>query len=695
MDRLLNPRSIAVIGASDDPAKIGGRPIAYLVRYGFEGAVYPINPQHARIQGLEAYARLEDVPGPVDLAVIALPAVAVQDAVADCGRLGVAYAIVFTSGFSESGPAGAELQEALRRVAAACGVRLVGPNSLGIISEPARLAATFSTVLDRPSGLVPGEAAFVSQSGAFGSLFYAISKDEGVGFRHFVSVGNESDLRIDDFVSWFADDPETRVIGCYVEGLRDVSGFRAAARKALEHRKPLAVIKVGKSETGRQAARSHTGAIGGSDEAYDGLFRQEGILRFAEMQGLLDFLSLARDARFPASNRVGVLSISGGIGVWLADRCFELGLVLPPLHSTTRERLSEVLPSFATAENPVDFTGQIVNRPELLAMAVTHMLQDPGIDSLIVVMGLLERSGERIACDLARALESTGKLVVVTWISGPSAAYELLRSNSVPVFKDVARGIQALASMVEYGAVLQRPSTKDGEAILMPQAARGGSFHWGGTEYDTKRTLASCGIQIPRGGLATTLQEAMEIARDTGYPVALKVQSTLCLHKTDYGLLELNVRSPEQLQVTYERLVLRFAGTFAPQVPQGVLVEEMVDDPLEVIVGCKHDLSLGPVVMVGIGGIHVEIYRDVAFRLAPITSSEARNMLEQLRGRRLFEGYRGRPPSDLAALAQAISRISILFSKSADILVELELNPLAVLPKGKGVCALDALAVAR
>lgn len=695
MDRLLNPRSIAVIGASDDSAKIGGRPIAYLVRYGFKGAIYPINPRHARIQGLEAYARLDDVPGPIDLAVIALPAAAVREAVADCGRLGVAYAIVFTSGFSESGPEGVKLQEALRAVAAASGVRLVGPNSLGIISEPSGLAATFSTVLDRSSGLVPGDAAFVSQSGAFGSLFYAISRDEGVGFRHFVSVGNESDLRIDDFVSWFADDPDTRVIGCYVEGLRNVSGFRAAARKALEHRKPLAVIKVGKSETGRQAARSHTGAVGGSDEAYSGLFRQEGILRFAEMQGLLDFLSLARGGRFPPSNRVGVLSISGGIGVWLADRCSELGLVLPPLHPMTRKRLSEVLPSFATAENPVDFTGQIVNQPDLLAMAASHMLQDPGIDSLVIVMGLLERSGERIAGDLARALESTDKLVVVTWISGPSGAYDLLRSNSVPVFQDVSRCIQALASMVEYGAILLRCNTKNGEAILVPQVARGGSVHWGGTEYDTKRALESWGIKVPRGGLARTLQEAMEIARDVGYPVVLKVQSTLCLHKTDHGLVELDVGSPQELQVAYNRLAVRFSSAFAPEFPQGVLVEQMVDDAVEVIVGCKHDPSVGPVVMVGIGGIHVEIYRDVAFRLAPITPSEARDMLDQLRGRRLLEGYRGRPPSDLAALAQAVSRISMLFSESADTLVELELNPLAVFPEGKGVCALDALSVTR
>lgn len=691
LERLLRPRSVAVIGASNDPQKIGGRPIDYLQRYGFPGRIYPINRDHAQVQGLKAYERLDDVPGEVDLAIIALPAAATNSALADCGRLHIPYAVVFTSGFAESGLQGAQSQHELLEIARSGGVRLLGPNSLGIISEPSRLTATFSTVLDRPSGLIAGETAFISQSGAFGSLFYAIAKDEGVGFRHFVSVGNEADLGVADFISSFVLDPHTRAIGGYLEGLRDVAGFRNAAKQALAHRKPLAFIKVGASETGQRAARSHTGAVAGTDEIYDGLFRQFGILRFTEMLDLLGFLSLARTGRFPNSNRVGVLSISGGVGVWLADRCSELGLALPSLDVRTRERLGRVLPAFAATENPVDFTGQIVNQPGLLGIATQHMLDDPGFDALVIVMGLLERTGEQIATELARALAKTEKLVAVTWISGPSGAYRVLREHGIPVFADVSRCIQAVAGMTEYGRVLKQCEARERDTWSAAPLSAPDPTAWGATEFDAKRVLQTYGFPIPAGGLANSLQQAVDIAHRAGYPVALKVQSRLSPHKTDHGLIELNVATERELMTAYERLMLRFKAAFAPNVPDGILVERMTTGVAEVIVGCTRDPSLGPVIMVGLGGTQVEVYRDVVFRLAPIAPAEARDMLEQLRGNSMLKGFRGRPPADVVALAEAISRLSTLFCGADDSLSELEINPVAVMPSGHGICVLDAL----
>lgn len=692
LSRLLRPRGVAVIGASNDPNKIGGRPIDYLRRYGFEGAIYPINREHAAVQGLKAYERLEDAPGKIDLAIVAVPAAGVRDALGDCGRRHIPFAIVFTSGFAESGAEGAESQRDLQEIARRAGVRLLGPNSLGVISEPARLTATFSTVLDRPSGLIAGESAFISQSGAFGSLFYAIAKDEGVGFRHFVSVGNEADLGVADFISSFVSDPQTRAIGGYLEGLRDVAGFRRCAQEALAQGKPLAFIKVGASETGQRAARSHTGAVAGTDAIYDGLFRQWGILRFTEMQDLLGFLSLARTGRFPDSNRVGVLSISGGVGVWLADRCSDLGLALPPLDTRTREGLGRVLPAFAAIENPVDFTGQIVNQPDLLAAATRHMLDDPGFDALVIVMGLLERTGERIAMDLARVLSESNKLVAVTWISGPAAAYRVLQERGVPVFADVSRCIRAVASMAEYGRVhRQYEARKQDAGSLVPRIAPGPSSDWGATEFDAKKVLRSHGFQVPPGGMARTVQQAMEVAQRAGYPVALKVQLKLCPHKTDHGLVELNVATQSELAAAYEQLMLRFKAAFGLDVPEGILVERMSAGVVEVIVGCTRDPNLGPVVMVGLGGTQVEVYRDVVFRLAPIAPAEARDMLAQLRGKRMFEGFRGRPPADLTALAEAISRLSALFCAADESLSELEINPVAVMPSGQGICVLDAL----
>lgn len=685
LSALFSPASVAVVGASDDARRIGGRVLGHLRRYGYDGELHAVNPKYRSVQGMPCVASVTDLPGPIDLAIVAVPAPAVSATLEECGRRGCRFAVIFSAGFAEVGGDGVALQAAAVETAARWGIRLLGPNALGLISEPARLGATFATVLDRDYGLLSGNAAFVSQSGAFGAYIYALAQEQGVGLRHFVSVGNEADLTVADVIAHLAADPGTDVIGGYVEGVRDGRALLDAARSAGEAGKRVALMKVGRSDAARRAIASHTAALAGPDTVYDAAFQRAGVTRVASVQDMLDFMRWSAQPLAGAGvQRVAVLTLSGGAGIWAADELARLGLGLADLNPGTQAELRSILPPFGSVGNPVDCTGQILAQQDMFGRCLTVLAADPGVDSVLLLLGLQEHDGEKLARDVVAAGRETETPLVVGWMAAPRQALELLRESSIPTFEDFERAIRWLAVAstsarrlegLNYGrpAPVPRPQP----ALQVPMA-----------EHEAKRQLGDWGLNVPEGRLVDAGDDAVGAARELGYPVALKGQSAAVVHKSELGLVWLGLADDAEVAAAFESVwaAMAAAGLDDPK----VLVEPMAADGLDVIVSAEMSV-FGPLVMFGLGGVQAELLGDVVFRLAPVGVAEAHEMIGEIRGAALLEGFRGAQPMDRDALAEAIVEVAAFAVAHAATVDTVEVNPLRVLPAGDGVLVLDAL----
>lgn len=695
LDALFAPRSVAVLGASADPTKIGGRPLAYLRRSGFAGHVYPINPKYDDVQGWACVASVTDAPEAPDLALVALPAAAVPAALRDCAERGVRCAIVFSSGFAEAGAGGEALQAQVTAIARTTGMRVVGPNSIGVVSPPAALAATFATALERPGEMLGGSTAFVSQSGALAAFLYAQAHDAGLGFSRFVSVGNEADLTVADFLHVFAADPETRLVCGYLEGVSDGRALMNALDDLADAGKAVAFLKVGRSERGARAAASHTGSLAGAEAVYAAAFRQAGVLRIPDLGGLLDLMRMERPSGAldapRATGPVAVLTISGGAGVWAADRLADAGVALVDLSEATVARLADVLPSFAATANPVDVTGQVVNDPVLFEACLLTLVDDDAVGSVLVLLGLQESGGEALARAIAGCAGATDKLVAVSWMAGPAAAYRVLEDAGVPVFEDMSRCVDALASAIGSAARLEqvrragavRPAPAAAQMRLPPGAL---------TEHAAKAALREMGVPVPAGRLVHSADGAVAAAEAIGFPVALKGQSVDVHHKTEHQLVRLGLRDAAGVHSAHLQLVgsARAAGLHGDGW-RGVLVEAMAPDGLDTVVGVVRDPVFGPVVMFGLGGVMVELVGDVAFRVAPIGAAEADALIGDTKGSALLDGFRGALGFDRPALVETLVAVSRFAADHAGAIAEIEINPLRVLAPGQGVLALDAV----
>ena len=692
-----NPASIAVIGASANPAKPGGRPLLALSKRGYAGRIYPVNPRHREIAGLQCYPAVTDIPGEVDMAIIAVPAAMVPEAVARCGEKGVKAAVVFTSGFAEVGPQGAALQREMLDRAREKGIRILGPNCLGLVNLGKAVMASFAGIVD-VEPVTPRTLGFVTQSGVFGATIYLQATEKGVGFSSFVSVGNEADLEFADFVSYLLDDDETGVIGGYLEGARDGAKLRAAAERALRLSKPLLIMKVGRTRAGSRAASSHTGSLAGDDQVYDAFFRQMGIIRIESLNELTSFVTVFRSGRRPAGKNVAVLSGSGGAGVVIADKCESLGLNVPELQGKTRRLLEEYLPAFASPRNPVDLTAQAETDPRLAGKCLAALAADDNIHTVIVNVFLTDDAAPAVTRDIIDFYRSTDKVVVmVSWVAYGSKVVPsylaLIREAGIPVLPDGLEAARAVAALTWYQekVVKAKPAPPETVAAVpaVPELAGSGPL----TEYQAKRILAAYGIPVTREGLAACADEAVELARRIGYPVALKVQSPGIAHKTDAGGVRLNLSGDEQVRQAYDEIMDNVARHAPDADIHGVLVQEMAAGGVEVIVGMTRDPVFGPVLMFGLGGIFVEALGDVSFRVAPLSRPDAEEMVREIKGYRVLQGMRGRPPVDVEALMDVILKVSRLVTDYADRIAELDINPLVV--SSRGAVVVDALVVQR
>jgi acyl-CoA synthetase (NDP forming) len=703
---LFHPRSVALIGVSNEQNKLSGRPFRFFREYGYAGNIYPVNPKYPEIAGVPCFAKLSDIPGEVDLAVITLPATAVSQALAECGTKGVKAAAIISSGFAEVGGEGVRLQDELQRIASANGIAVCGPNCSGFVYFPERVTATFSVGLD--SGFPEsGQVAFISQSGALSSYILGAAKERGLAFRYWITTGNECVLSFTDYLRYVLEDPEVRLVLGYLEDSRDGEAFQAAARRALVLDKPLIFMKTGRSEAGAKASVSHTGSLAGADDVYQAVFSKHGVLRAENLDELFDLALLAQAPRRPRRKRVQIVSISGAAGILMADVGNEFGLEFPDLSDTTKDKLQKIMPAFASIANPMDVTAEAVARPGLLSQAAEVILKDPNVDNVVMFFGIVPGAHEKLATAMAQVAQGTDKLVMMTWFPLPRTdIWTGLARAGVPVFPEPARGIRALGKMAQYVATRERvlsrqpaPSTKKtnlGPDIdkMLDQAKNHGRNAL--SEIEAKSLLKAWGLAVPRGGLARNAAEARSLASSIGSPVALKASSPDLLHKTEAGVIRLGLKSPEEVEDAFEE-ILRKAKKWNPAARvDGMLVEEMIGGEIrEVIVGARQDLRFGPVVTFGLGGIFVEVIKDFVVWPAPLTLEEAREMITSIRGYRILTEFRGRPAADLEAVALILCKVGQLVWQWQERIAELEINPLFVLPKGSGVIVGDALVTLR
>ncbi len=695
--RLINPRAVAVVGASTDLSRIGGQPLKLLTEYGYRGKVYPVNPKYPEIKGLPCYPDLASVPRPCDVALVALSAQHVVGVIEQCGAAGIPYAIVLSAGFSETGADGAALQDKLAAAARASGVRIIGPNCLGMLNLKDNARIGFGGTLQLKT-LIPGPIAMVTQSGGFGFGIVATAAYYGIGFNYAISTGNEADISMLDLAEHFLERSEVEGVVMFMEGVTDGRRLIAIGERALELGKPILVWKVGNTGIGRQAAASHTARMTTGYELFQTAFRRGGFVEVRDSDDLLDALKVFRARRLPRGNRVGVITLSGGAGVLLADRCVESGLQLPPLSAATTDTLRATVVAFASIANPVDATANGYNDNfASYNRVIATVLADPGIDQVIArcPRGSAATAWSRTFIEVARASD---KPIIMNWPTSPDDNAEVmqyLEQNGVPCILAPGRTVRALTALNEFARKMrafgERPQHEvqrliARQALELPRAA--------GTlgEHRSKRILGQYGIPTVNEVLLSADAVAALERAPLPFPLAVKVESAALPHKTEAGAVRLGITDVATMKEA-ARDIVASVQRFKPGVPiDGILVQEMAAG-LEVIVGAVDDPVFGPVVVFGLGGIYTELLKDVTHGFAPFDAAAAKEMISRIRGSALLTGLRGQPALDVDALADTLSRVSLLIADHAGRIAELDINPLFVRPAGQGVVAADALIV--
>jgi acetate---CoA ligase (ADP-forming) len=693
LDSFFSPSSIAIVGASAGGVKTGAVPLRYLIEQKFSGPIYPVHPTQPEVQGLRAYPSLKAVGRPVDLAIFAVPARHALAALEDAVASGVRSIVMFTAGFAETGEDGIRAQQQLVSRARQAGIRLLGPNCLGFMNAQCRVYATFSPVV--ASGLAPsGSVGIVSQSGAFGAYAYGMARERNVGLSMWVATGNEADIDVADCIAWMARDKATRVIMAYMEGCSDGARLKNALRLAREAGKPVVVVKVGRTELGAQAAASHTAALAGDDAAFNALFRQYGVWRARSIDEFFDVAHCLAVSVLPANPRVGLLTVSGGVGVLMSDDAHDAGLDVAPLSQPARDRISARVP-FAATRNPVDITGQVTSEPDLLGLAADTMLGEGDYGSLLVFLAAagLTPVMQATQIEVARKLRQAYPDRLVIFSSLTTAAQQgALQELGCLSFTEPGRAIRVLAAMNFFAA------QATGGATLPPVAALTGciSLRPGShNEADALALLGAHGMPVADIRRVADRAAAIAAARDIGFPVVMKVLSADILHKSDAGGVVLGITDEEAAGLAFDAIHSRVRTAHPQARVDGVLVAPMVKGGVECILGVHRDPILGPILMLGAGGVNVELLRDVSFRVVPVDLAQARAMIVELKTSALFHGFRGAPLADVDALAQAILGLSNFAVAAGDSLEAVEVNPFAVLPQGQGGVALDAVLVGR
>lgn len=706
---LLWPQTVALIGASADGESLRGRIFNVLRGHAFGGELYPVSRSNRQVLGLKAYPSVADLPRPADLAVIIIPAKHVAEELERCGKAGVKSAVVLSSGFAESvGPEGSQMQAEVRAIANRYGMAVMGPNSEGFANIAANLCPTFSPAMEAggrallPAGRPRPQLAVCAQSGGMGFAFFDHGRAKELAFRYVITTGNEACLEVLDFADFILAEDSTDALLLLLEDIKTPETFQRVAEKALRAGKPIIVNKIGQSDAGVRAAASHTAALAGAYAAYQAMFQRYGIIEGRDIGEMVDIAAgfLAWRTRLPGGHRVGICTASGGGGGWMADACTAAGLEVPELDAETRRRIDVHLPSYGTSQNPVDATAQAAAKIGYAGLAQL-VLPSPMIDALAVVMTArsphnIERQREA----LGRLAEVAQKPVLLWSYTLPAQrSVEILSEAGLPLYTDIGNCTRTLRLMADYRSLRERfvrPIEVASACAGAASAVREALAKAGPTlcEWEARPILAHYGIGTNAiGTLTTSADEAVSALGRIGGPVALKVQSPDVLHKTEAGAVALGLTTPEDVRAAYTS-VLANARRHAPEARiLGVLVQPMAARGREIILGVKRDQTFGPLLMVGVGGVAVEVMKDVALAPVPLRADEAKAMLARLKAARLLDAHRGAPAADVEALVDLIVRLGKFASDHADVIAEIDLNPVLVHARGRGVSIVDGLIV--
>jgi acetyl coenzyme A synthetase (ADP forming)-like protein len=684
------PGSVAVVGASREPSSIGYRILEALVMNHFQGPVYPVNPKAKVVGSMRAYASVLDLPEPVDLAIIAVPRDAVLQSVDECAQRGVKALVVITAGFAEADATGKAMQKQLLDKVRGHGLRMVGPNCMGLLNtEPAvRLNASFSPVFPPP-----GRIAMSSQSGALGLAILALATERQLGISTFVSVGNKADVSGNDLLQYWEVDDSTNVILLYLESFGNPRRFARIARR-VSRSKPIIAVKAGRTLAGRRAAGSHTAALAANDVAVDALFRQTGVIRAETLDEMFDIAATLENQPLPKGRRIAIITNAGGPGILCTDACEAGGLMVPELSADLRQQLRAFLPAAASVSNPVDMIASA--GAESYRKTIAAVLPAPDVDAVIIIYIPVDRNDSQAVAQAikdgvaaGRTAGAEGKPVLACLMAGDGARALHAGSETIPSYMFPESAAKVLAKAASYAEWRSKPlalvpgfaDVRTAEAKKIVEHAletRGASWLSAKESHDV---LSAFGITQVAGELARNSEEAVAIARSLGFPVVMKLSSPRVLHKSDIGAVRLNVED--------EAAVRRIFDEIKQDGMDGILVQRMIRGGVELMIGVAEDSLFGPLIAFGLGGIHVEILADVGFRVTPLTGRDAEEMVRGIRGYRLLEGYRGHPPADVNAIEQVLLRVSRMVEDIPEVR-ELDLNPVFALTPGEGCVVVDA-----
>ncbi len=687
LDRLLNPRSVAIVGASDDKLRIGGRPIAYMLEQGFQGRILPVNPNRASIQGLQAYASVAALPETPDVAIVAVAAKLAPQVVADLASRGTAAAIVFSAGFAEMGEEGAVLERQMVASARKGGLRLLGPNSLGALNPRIGFYGSFTSVVEMGFPAA-GRVGIASQSGAYGSHILGLAREFGIGVSACVMSGNESDISLGELVQAFVDDDNTDVIAVYSEGIRDGATLLAALEAARQARKPVVMMKVGTSAIGSAAAQSHTASIAGNDAVTDAVLAEYGVVRARSTEHMLDVARLATRRIYPVANSLGVITVSGGAGVIVSDAAEIVGLPMPEMPAAAQQHLKALIP-FAAPRNPVDCTAQFMNDLSIAGRFTEAVVEEGGYQSILGFFTYTVGApsiADGLRAQLKAVRDKYPDRLFVLCILASKARVRQYEEDGFTVFEDPARAVVAIEAMGRYGeAFARRPEQA---APSVPQVRLPDRTP---SEAEAKKVLQAVGIAVAPERVCDEPDVAVQAAEALGWPVVMKILSPDILHKSEIGGVLLDVKDAQSVRAGFHTLIERGRAAAPNARIDGVLVAKQLSGGVECILGIQRDPVFGPVAMFGLGGIFVEVMKDVVLRRCPFGEDVAEQMIRSIKGAPLLLGARGKPPVDVKALAAMLSRLSVFAHQAGARLQSIDLNPVFAMPQGQGAFAADAV----
>ena len=687
IEGLIAPKSVAVIGASEDPGRIGGRPIAAMLKAGYQGRILPVNPKRDTVQGLPCYASVDDLPEAPEAALIAVPAKLVPETIEALGRKGCKAATLFSAGFAETGAEGEAAQRELVALAGKHGMRLLGPNTLGVYNVDIGYYGTFSSSLD--TGFPrPGNIGIASQSGAFGAHLGALARDQGLGCSVLITTGNEADITVADAIRWMAESDSIDVICTYMEAVNDAPALLAALDVARAAGKPVLALKSGRSAVGARAAASHTASLTGDAVVADAVLSDHGAIILRDPETMMDIAYAASKKVLPSQHSLGVVTVSGGAGIVASDEAERIGLPMPAMPEAAQAKLLAALP-YASAVNPLDCTAQALNEPALLEQFTRAGLEEGGYGAVLCFLTYVagsERLSKVILEAMAPLRVAFPDRIIAFCALGDPKVLRRYDEAGILVFNDPCRAVRALDAVLRLGAA-QAGAAKAALPEPMPVTLPATSPD----EAEAKALLAEAGIGAAPEQAVQSAEEAVAAAERFGYPVVMKILSPDILHKSDIGAVKLNIRDADGVRAAHAD-ILAAAAIHAPEARvSGVLVARQLSGGVECLMGINRDPTFGPVAVFGLGGIFVELLNDVALRACPFGPETAREMILSIRSAAILQGARGSAPADIDALAEMLSRLSRFAVGAGERLVSIDLNPVLAMPEGQGAYALDAV----